>query len=51
MSVEPTNFAFGKKTNSQDFANAFNNVFNAMLADGRYKAIAQRYLPCPVLSP
>ena len=48
VSVEPANFAFGKKTNSQDFANAFNNVFKAMLADGRYKAIAQRYLPCPV---
>lgn len=48
VSVEPANFAFSKKTNQQDFVNAFNSVFNAMLADGRYKAIAQRYLPCPV---
>ena len=48
VSVEPANFAFGKKTNNQDFVNTFNNVFIAMLADGRYKTITQRYLPCPV---
>lgn len=48
VSGAPAYFAFSKKTNDQDFVNAFSNVFTAMLSDGRYKAIAQRYLPCPV---
>jgi len=48
VSVEPAAYAFSKKTNSQDFVKAFDNAFNAMLADGRYKEIAQRHLPCPV---
>ncbi len=48
VSAAPATFAFGKKTNDQEFVNAFNTVFTAMLADGRYKTIAQRYLPCPV---
>lgn len=48
VSEEPAAYAFSKKTNSQDFVKAFDNTFNAMLADGRYKEIAQRHLPCPV---
>lgn len=48
VSEEPAAYAFGKKTNSPDFVKAFDNTFNAMLADGRYKEIAQRHLPCPV---
>jgi ABC-type amino acid transport substrate-binding protein len=41
-------FAFSKKTNTVESVAAFNTVFGAMLADGRYKEIAQRYLPCTV---
>ena len=48
VSVAPAMFAFSKKTNTLEFVTAFNNVFDAMLADGRYKVIAQRYLPCTV---
>jgi len=48
VSVEPAMFAFSNKTNSVEFVNAFNAAFGAMLADGRYREIAQRYLPCSV---
>lgn len=48
VSEEPAAYAFSKKTNSQDFVKAFNDTFNAMLSDGRYKEIAQRHLPCPI---
>ena len=48
VSGEPAMFAFSKKTNTSEFISAFNAAFGAMLTDGRYKEIAQRYLPCPV---
>lgn len=48
VSVAPAMFAFSKKTNTMEFVTAFNAVFGAMIADGRYKMIAQRYLPCTV---
>lgn len=48
ISGEPAMFAFSKKTNSLEFVAAFNTVFGAILTDGRYKEIAQRYLPCTV---
>ncbi len=48
VSGEPAMFAFSKKTNTAEFVTAFNAAFAAMLADGRYKEMAQRYLPCPV---
>jgi len=48
VSAEPAMFAFSKKTNNLQFVTAFNNIFGTMLADGRYKEIAQRYLPCTV---
>ncbi len=48
ISFEPAMFAFSNKTNSLEFVNAFNSAFGAMLADGRYREIAQRYLPCTV---
>ncbi len=48
VSGEPALFAFSKRTNTSEFVTAFNNAFGAMLADGRYKELAQRYLPCTV---
>lgn len=49
VSEEPAMFAFSKKTVTTDFVNAFNTAFGAMLADGRYKEITQRYMPCTVV--
>ncbi len=48
VSGEPALFAFSKKTNIPEFVAAFNAAFGAMLADGRYKEIAQHYLPCTI---
>jgi polar amino acid transport system substrate-binding protein len=48
VSGDPAMFAFSKKSVSHDFVTAFNTAFGAMLADGRYKELAQRYLPCTV---
>ena len=48
VSGEPAMFAFSKKTTTLEFVSAFNKVFGAMLTDGRYKDIAQRYMPCTV---
>lgn len=38
----------GCEANIQEFVAAFNTAFGAMLANGRYKEIAQHYLPCTV---
>ena len=39
-------FAFSKKSNTPDVVQGFNTAFAALLADGQYKHIAERYLPC-----
>ncbi len=46
VSGDPARFAFSKKTVNPDFVDRFNQALNAMLADGRYKQIGERYLPC-----
>lgn len=48
VSGESAAVAFSKKTTAPEFVSAFNAAFGAMLGDGRYKALAQRYLPCTV---
>jgi polar amino acid transport system substrate-binding protein len=48
VSGEPAMFAFSKKSVDRPFVAAFDNAFGAMLADGRYKELAQRYLPCAI---
>jgi polar amino acid transport system substrate-binding protein len=48
VSGDPALFAFSKKSVNPDFVTAFNAAFTAMVADGRYKELAQRYLPCTV---
>jgi len=45
---DPAMFAFSKKSISKDFVAAFDKAFGAMLADGRYREIAQRNLPCTI---
>jgi len=48
VSGDPALFAFGKKTVTRDFVDAFDKAFGALVVDGRYREIAQRYLPCTV---
>lgn len=48
VSAEPAMFAFSKKSNNPDLVDAFNKAFDAIVADGQYKHIAARYLPCVV---
>lgn len=48
VSGDPALFAFSKKTVTRDFVDAFDKAFGVLVADGRYREIAQRYLPCPV---
>lgn len=48
VSGEPAMFAFSKQSNSPEFVERFNKTFNTLLADGQYKQIAERYLPCVV---
>ena len=48
VSGEPALIAFSKKSVDANFVHRFNTAFNAVLEDGRYKDIVQKYLPCPV---
>jgi polar amino acid transport system substrate-binding protein len=48
VSNEATRVAFSKKAVDVAFVRAFDQAFSAMLADGSYKAIRERYAPCPV---
>ena len=48
VSGGPAMFAFSKKSNTPDVVQGFNTAFAALLADGQYKHIAERYLPCAV---
>jgi polar amino acid transport system substrate-binding protein len=40
--------AFSKVTNSLAFVQKFNAALGSMLADGSYKKVLERYMPCPV---
>lgn len=48
VSDDPSRIAFSKSTNDAAFVRAFDQALQSMLADGRYRDIAQRTLPCPV---
>lgn len=48
VSGGPAMFVFSKQSNRPDVVQKFNKAFNMLLADGRYKQIAERYLPCVV---
>jgi len=48
VSDDPSRIAFSKLTNDAAFVRAFDQALQSMLADGRYRDIAQRTLPCPV---
>ena len=48
VSGGPAMFAFSKKSNTPEVVHGFNTAFAALLTDGQYKHIAERYLPCAV---
>lgn len=48
VSGEASRFAFSKKSITPEFVQAFDKAFTSLLADGRFKEIAERHLPCPV---
>lgn len=48
ISTEPATIAFSKRTIRSDFVQRFNAGFAEALADGSYKTIRERYIPCPV---
>lgn len=47
-STEPATIAFSKRTIRSDFVVRFNAGFAEALADGSYKTIRERYIPCAV---
>jgi polar amino acid transport system substrate-binding protein len=48
VSTTPAMFAFSKRSVSPDFVARFNQALTDTLADGTYKTILERYLPCTV---
>lgn len=46
-SADPALTAIGKASNTAEFAEAFDKALGSMLADGSFKAIRERHVPCP----
>ena len=47
VSTSTSMIAFSKRTVSPEFVTAFNEALQAMIADGEYRKIRDRYLHCP----
>lgn len=47
VSTNTAMVAFSKRTTSPQFVEAFNKALKSMIADGEYRRIRARYLPCP----
>ncbi len=47
VSTSTATIAFSKRTVSRQFVAEFNTALASMFADGAYRTIRQRYLPCP----
>lgn len=47
-SADPAHMAVGKASNSAEFAESFDKALGSMLADGSFRAIRERHVPCPV---
>ena len=45
-SDEPGQYALSKRTNTPEFVAGLDKALNAMLADGSYKRIRERFVPC-----
>jgi polar amino acid transport system substrate-binding protein len=48
VSDEAAAFALGKASNTADFVVNFDKALNGLIADGSYKSIAERHLPCSI---
>lgn len=46
-SGEPALIAIGKASNNAEFVEAFDKALARMLAEGRFKAIREKHVPCP----
>lgn len=46
ISDEPGQYALSKRTTSPEFVAALDKALNAMLTDGSYKRIRERFVPC-----
>lgn len=47
VSSDAAMVALSRQSLKRDFADAFDRSLNSMLADGRYKQLWERYMPCP----
>lgn len=47
-SGDPAYLAFSKASVDKEFVNAFNREVSAMISDGRYRKMREKYIPCPV---
>ena len=47
VSSNTSSFAFSKRSVSPQFVESFNKALKAMIADGEYRSIRDRYLRCP----
>lgn len=48
VSEEPARFALAKASHAPDFVARFDKALGGLMADGKYKTILERYLPCAV---
>jgi polar amino acid transport system substrate-binding protein len=48
VSLEPAMIALSKKSLSEDFLKAFDRSLGSTMADGKYREIRERYVPCTV---
>lgn len=46
VSVEPATVALSRMSVTEDFLKAFDRSLGSMLADGKYREIRERYVPC-----
>lgn len=47
VSTDTAMFALSKRTNSADFVASFNKALEAMIEDGQYRQLRERFLGCP----
>jgi polar amino acid transport system substrate-binding protein len=46
VASEPAMIALSKQSNTKEFAEAFDHALGAMMVDGKYKQIREKYVPC-----
>jgi polar amino acid transport system substrate-binding protein len=46
VASESALIALSKQSNTKEFADAFDRALGAMMADGKYKQIREKYVPC-----